>query len=91
MGLIEEIMGAILGFVVLLDIFLLILYARANKTIISTWLSHFAWRTMVGVSKIFGRWRETFLTLSGPMILAMVLASWALLLSLATALIIHKI
>ena len=89
MGVIEEITGFVLGFVVLLDIFLLILYARANKTIISTELSHFAWRMMVRVSKIFGRWQETFLTLSGPLILAMVLASWALLLSLATALIIH--
>jgi hypothetical protein len=89
LGVIEEIIGFVLGFVVLLDIFLLILYARANKTIISTELSHLAWRTMVGVSKILGRWRETFLTLSGPAILVLVLASWALLLSLAAALIIH--
>jgi hypothetical protein len=89
MGIIEEILGFVLGFTVLLDIFLLILYARANKTIISTELSHFAWRLFVWLSKPFGRWRETFLTLSGPTILVMVLGSWALLLSLATALIIH--
>lgn len=89
MGVFEEIVGFVLGFVVLLDIFLLILYARANKTIISTELSHLAWRTMVGISGIFGRWRETFLTLSGPLILVSVLGSWALLLSVAAALIIH--
>ena len=89
MGLLEEIIGAILGIAILLDIFLLILYARANKTIISTELSHVIWRLFVWSSKALGRWRETFLTLSGPTILVVVLGSWALLLSLAAALIIH--
>src|ERR1051325_11356449 len=89
MGMIEELIGFILGFVVLVDIFLLILYARANKTIISTELSHLMWRGLVWISKPLGRWWEFFLTLSGPVILVTVLASWALLLSLATALIIH--
>jgi hypothetical protein len=89
LGVLEEIIGFVLGFVVLLDIFLLILYARANKTFISTELSHLAWRTMVWVSKALGRWREYFLTFSGPLILVMVLGSWMLLLSIATALIIH--
>src|SRR5215216_927802 len=89
MGIVEEVIGAVLGVLVLLDIFLLILYARANKTIISTELSHFVWRLFVRVSKPLGRWRETFLTFSGPVILVTVLVSWALLLSLATALIIH--
>jgi len=89
LGVIEETIGFVLGFVVLLDIFLLILYARANKTIISTELSQLAWRVFVWISKPLGRWRETFLTLSGPTILVMVLGSWALLLSLAAALVIH--
>jgi hypothetical protein len=89
MGLLEEIFGAILGIVVLVDVFLLILYARANKTIISTELSHLVWRGMVGISGIFGHGRDLFLTFSGPIILVMTLGSWALLLSLAAALIIH--
>lgn len=89
MGVLEEVIGFILGFAVLLDIFLLILYARANKTIISTELSHFAWRLMVAVSRLFGRWREFLLTLSGPLILVMILANWLVLLSIAAALIIH--
>lgn len=89
MRILEEVTGCILGFIVLLDIFLLILYARANKTIISTELSHFAWRTMVRVSTLFGRWRDLFLTLSGPLILIMILANWLILLSVAAALIIH--
>src|ERR1043166_4380273 len=89
MGVLEETIGFILGFVVLLDVFLLILYARANKTIISTEISQAVWHMMVSVSKFFGRWQELFLTLSGPLILVMVLGSWAILLSVATALIIH--
>jgi hypothetical protein len=89
MGIAEEIIGALLGLTVLIDIFLLILYARANKSIISKEISHVVWRMFVGISKAFGRWRETFLTFSGPVILVMVLGSWALLLSLAAALIIH--
>jgi hypothetical protein len=89
MGVIEETIGFILGFIVLLDVFLSILYARANKTIIGTELSHLAWRAMVGISKLFGRWRELFLTLSGPLILVAVLSSWTVLLSVATALVIH--
>jgi hypothetical protein len=89
MGIVEEIIGVLLGVTVLLDIFLLILYARANKTIISTELSHVVWRILVSMSKALGRWREYFLTFSGPIILVMVLVSWALLLSVAAALIIH--
>ncbi len=89
MGPIEEFCGAVLGIVVLADIFLLILYARANKTIISTPLAHSAWRGFVGISKLFGRWREYLLAFSGPVILVMVLAVWALLLALAIALIVQ--
>lgn len=89
MEILEEVIGAILGIIVLTDVFLLVLYARANKTIISTELSHVAWRAMVGISKALGRWREQFLAFSGPIILVMVLGSWMILLSLAAALIIH--
>jgi hypothetical protein len=89
MGVIEEILGFVLGIAVLVDIFLLILYARANKTIFSTELSHLAWRTMVGISKPFGRWRETFLSLSGPVILVLVIGVWLVLLTVAAAFIIH--
>jgi hypothetical protein len=73
----------------MLDVFLMILYARANQTVYSMALSHFTWRAFVRSSKLFGRWRQTFLTLCGPVTLLFVLASWAWLLSLAAALIIH--
>jgi hypothetical protein len=54
MGVIEEGVGAVLGILVLVDIFLQILYARANQTIISTSLANFMWRM-----KEFGWLRES--------------------------------
>jgi hypothetical protein len=90
MGVIEEILGVILAILVMVDIFLQILYARANKTPISTPLANFLWRFMVKASKPLGHSvRELFLTFSGPIILVTILTSWALLLSIAVALFIQ--
>lgn len=86
---IEEILGWVLGFIVLLDIFLLVLYARSNRTIIGSPLSHGLWRLFVWGSKPLGRWRATFLAFTGPMILVVLLVTWFMLLSLAAAFIIH--
>jgi hypothetical protein len=87
--IIEPSLGALLGALVLLDIFLLVLYARANTGLVSKVLTYWAWRFSVWVSPIFGRWQSTFLSLAGPAILVLVLTTWALLLSLSAALIIH--
>jgi hypothetical protein len=86
---IEEAAGTLLGILVLLDIFLIVLYARPHTGLISRVESRVIWRGMVRVSGLFGRHKEGFLTLTGPVILISVLLSWALLLSLAAALIIH--
>ncbi len=87
--MIEEIAGAILGITVLADIFLIVLYARANIGLISRLVSHGMWRLFVWLSRHTGRWRNAVLTLTGPTILVTVLLTWALLLSVAVALIIH--
>ncbi len=89
MQTIEELGGAILGVVVLIDVFFLVLYARANDGLISRYLPYWAWRLMVWASRPLGRRRSTFLTMAGPTILLSVLIAWALLMSLAAALIIH--
>jgi hypothetical protein len=85
----EEIVGAVLGVVVLLDIFLLVSYAHADTGIISKALAHLMWRGFVWVSKFFGHWQTTVLAFTGPVIRVMILFSWALLLSIAAALVIH--
>jgi hypothetical protein len=89
MGILEEVIGFILAFVVLLDIFFLVLYARANKGIYSEALSLYVWRALVWLSQFMGRLREFFLSLIGPAILVLILLLWPVLLSVAAALIIH--
>ncbi len=88
-SVIEELLGVALAIVVLLDVFLIVLYARTNTGIISRWLSYTLWRGFVAVGKRLGKQQSKLLILSGPVILLSVLASWAVLLSLAIALIIH--
>jgi hypothetical protein len=89
LGLFEETIGAFLLIFVLLDIFFLVLYARANTGIYSERLSRFEWRALVWLSRALGRSRNLFLALSGPIILVTVLFLWPFLLSIALALIIH--
>ena len=89
MGLLEEILGAVLIVIILLDIFFLVLYARANTGIYSELLSRYEWRALVWVSRPLGHLRNLFLALSGPVILVTVLFLWPLLLSIGVALIVH--
>jgi hypothetical protein len=85
----EQALGAVLSLVVMLDIFLLVLYARANTGLISKYLSNYAWRAAVWLARPLGRWRSACLSLAGPVILVLVLVTWALLLALGAALIVH--
>src|SRR5512142_2737513 len=85
----QEIAGAVIGITVLVDIFLIVLYARAHTGIISRFLAHGLWRLLIWLSRHLGSWRNWFLTITGPIILLSVLTSWAVLLSLAAGLIIH--
>ncbi len=87
---IERILGLILGLLVLLDIFLIVLHVRADTGSISRWISMPIWRGFIGMSRSMKPdTRGRFLSYTGPIILVIVLASWFLLLTLATALIIH--
>ena len=87
---IEKILGLILGFLVLLDVFLLVLHARADMGSISRWIAMPLWRGSVGLSRSMGARKGPFLSFAGPVILVVILLSWFLLLTLAAALIIHS-
>src|SRR5512143_3335929 len=89
MKIIEPIAGMILGILVLIDIFLVVLYTRTDMGIISRYLSHGLWRAFLAVSERMGRRRASFLVLTGPLILLSVLTAWALLMSVACALIVQ--
>jgi hypothetical protein len=86
---IEPVVGVVLGLAILLDIFLLVLHARADTGFISRFVSYPVWQGFIGLSHSLGRWKGSFLSFAGPVILTLVLASWFLLLTLAAALIIH--
>ncbi len=89
MKIIEPIAGIVLGFIVLIDIFLVVLYTRTDMGIISRYLSHALWRILLWFSRHAGRWRGSFFVLTGPIILLSVLTTWALLMCLSAALIVH--
>jgi hypothetical protein len=57
--------------------------------IISRFISKPVWKGFIGLSQALGRWKGSFLSFAGPIILVLIIASWLLLLTLAAALIIH--
>lgn len=85
----EQTLGALVILVVLLDVFLTVLYARAGTGLISDRLARLVWRVFRAVSKPFGRHRGVVLSLCGPVILLLLVAFWDLGLTFGTALVIH--
>lgn len=85
----EQALGVMLMFLVLLDVFLTVLYARAGAGVISHRLAFVVWRFFLGVSKNAGRQRGDVLSFCGPVILVTLLLVWALALTCGAALIIH--
>jgi hypothetical protein len=86
---IEPIIGFILGFLVLSDIFLLVLHSRADTGTINKVISQLAWRGFIGIGNGLGRRKGAFLSFAGPSILVIVIGMWFVLLTLAAALVIH--
>ena len=85
----EHLSGALLMLLVLLDVFLTVLYARADMGLISRIHARWTWRFFRAVSKPFGRARGIILSFAGPAILVSLVLLWAFLLSVGAALIIH--
>jgi hypothetical protein len=85
----EQTLGVALFLFILVDVFLTVLYARIGSGLLSYQLSRWIWQFFRRVSRLFGRHRAKALSFCGPIILVMVLLSWALLLTLGEALIIH--
>src|SRR5436853_3568760 len=85
----EQALGTLLMLVALVDVFLTVLYARVNLGIVTFKIAGAAWKFFCWLSRPFGHLRGRVLSFCGPMIVLLVLLSWALLLTLGTALIIH--
>jgi hypothetical protein len=89
MALVEQIAGAAVMAVVLLDIFLTVLYARAGTALFSPAVSRAVWFVFRVVSRPFDRNRGKVLSFCGPVILVVLIFVWAAALALGSALIMH--
>jgi hypothetical protein len=85
----EQAAGALVVLFVLVDVFLTVLYARAGTGILSSRLARTLWRGFKPFSRLFGRNRGKALSFCAPLVLVSLVGTWALLLALGTALIIH--
>lgn len=89
MQLFEQIAGGLLMLLILVDVFLTVLYARADAGIISPKVSRITWLVFKHLSKPFTKHRERILSFCGPAILVMYVLVWALSLAVGAGLIIH--
>lgn len=89
MGRLEQGLGILLILIVLLDIFLTVLYARINTSLIASGVARLVWASFVTVSKVFSSRQGAVLSFCGPVILVLLVGVWALGLTLGAALIMH--
>ncbi len=86
---VEQVAGAVVMVVALLDIFLTVLYARAGTALFSPVVSRSIWLLFRLVSRPFGRNRGRVLSFCGPVILVALIFVWAAGLAFGSALIMH--
>ncbi len=89
MGRLEQGLGILLILIILLDIFLTVLYARLGTSIIGSRVGRLIWASSIKASKVFGSGQGAVLSFCGPVILVLLVAVWALGLTLGAALIMH--
>ena len=90
-GWLEQTSGFLVLAVVLLDVFLDVLYARLGTGILAPRISQMVWRLFLSASRPMGRRRRVAMSFCGPIILGALVATWALGLTLGTALVIHPV
>ena len=90
-GWLEQISGFLVLALVLLDVFLDVLYARLGTGILAPRISRMIWRLFLWASRPMGRHRRVAMSFCGPVILVALVVTWALGLTLGTALVIHPV
>jgi hypothetical protein len=80
---VEPIAGALLMALVLADVFLTVLYARAGTGIISDRMARLVWLTLRGLAP--DRIRRYLLSFCGPLIVVGLLLTWSILLAVGAA------
>jgi len=82
-------LGILLMGVALWDVVITVLYARAKGGIIARTVSYLTWQLFRGLAYLFPRREGRILPFCGPAVLIMLVAAWALTLTLAAALIVQ--
>ncbi|PSJ43449.1 ion channel [Allosphingosinicella deserti] len=85
----EQIAGAALVVLFLVDIFLTVLYARAGTGLIAPYWNRAIWALKGVIAGLFGRRRAKVLTFAGPLIVVSLIVFWALGLTIGSALLIR--
>src|ERR1700709_1803013 len=85
----EQSVGALLILAVLLDVFLIVLYARIGTGVLSRRLACIMWWLFRSASKPLGRWRGTALSFCGPVILLLLVGLWISGVTFGIAMVLH--
>ena len=88
-GFLEQVAGLCLLTLILVDIFVTVLYARAGTGLIAPHVERLFWRLIRRISTVSRRGREHILSVGGPLLVVAVVAMWFVGLSLGAALVIH--
>ena len=90
-GWLEQALGAFLVLLVLADVFLTVLYARAGTGIIATRVARGVWTAFRAATRALGPRDGDVLAFCGPAVLVLLVAAWALALTLGAALVMHPL
>ena len=90
-GWLEQALGVFLVVLVLADVILTVLYARAGTGIIGIRLARVTWAAFRAATGALGPRGGDVLTFCGPVILVLLVAGWALVLTLGAALVMHPL
>lgn len=96
-GVVEEVVGALLVVAAGLDVFLTVLYARIGTTgaarfgtgVISAKIAERVWRAFRAMAPRFGRYHDDVLSFSGSVIIVLYVVAWIGMILLGSAMIIH--
>ncbi|RFB88688.1 hypothetical protein B5K11_24770 [Rhizobium leguminosarum bv. trifolii] len=85
----EQLLGAGVMVLFLVDIFFIVLYARAGTGLLAPKWNRLIWAVVSGASGLSSRHRSTILSFAGPLIVVALIVFWAFGLTVGAALIIR--
>lgn len=87
--MIKQLVGGAIVLIFLADIFLTVLYARAGTGLLAPRWNRSVWTLVKAFSRLFGRHRAVILSFGGPLVIILLIAFWALGLTVGSALLIQ--